>query len=349
MRYVENNGYESWGDSVNLFIIGNGFDIAHGIETEYANFRDFLIENYGYFIYKLLDSKKNLRKEYIHTYPNPYPFPPKRYTDKNWKEYIAICNPLVAALVFWLIERSSIKWEKTSKKEVSKWANLEEILTTFDLESLYKLPYYDTAYDLRDAFFSLRGFIFEWISRIEIPEKKVELPEINAIMKPEEDIALCFNYTETLEKIYGMKSENVCHIHGKRIADKGHKKKDQQYLWMFGEGNEELIIGGPEPENIKDDPFAAVRGVLVKQTDEIIYRNEPFFRRIKNSSIENVYTYGYSFSEVDFPYISEVYNAIKKKDEIKLMCFIHDADDGNNLMKTLYKLNYPGVVGRKFV
>lgn len=30
----------------NLFIIGNGFDIAHGIKTKYIHFHDYLKENY---------------------------------------------------------------------------------------------------------------------------------------------------------------------------------------------------------------------------------------------------------------------------------------------------------------
>ena len=33
-----------------LYIIGNGFDIAHGIHTPYAAFRDFLEKNYPNFL-----------------------------------------------------------------------------------------------------------------------------------------------------------------------------------------------------------------------------------------------------------------------------------------------------------
>ena len=29
-----------------LFIIGNGFDIAHGIPTKYRDFREFIIKSY---------------------------------------------------------------------------------------------------------------------------------------------------------------------------------------------------------------------------------------------------------------------------------------------------------------
>ena len=29
-----------------LFIVGNGFDIAHGIPTKYSDFRTFIIKNY---------------------------------------------------------------------------------------------------------------------------------------------------------------------------------------------------------------------------------------------------------------------------------------------------------------
>lgn len=33
-----------------LYIIGNGFDIAHGLNTSYWNFREFLAENYQEFL-----------------------------------------------------------------------------------------------------------------------------------------------------------------------------------------------------------------------------------------------------------------------------------------------------------
>ena len=29
-----------------LFIIGNGFDLAHGMKTRYSDFRDYLIDEY---------------------------------------------------------------------------------------------------------------------------------------------------------------------------------------------------------------------------------------------------------------------------------------------------------------
>lgn len=39
----------------NLFIVGNGFDISHGLKTSYENFHQYLIENYpdAYFDYSM--------------------------------------------------------------------------------------------------------------------------------------------------------------------------------------------------------------------------------------------------------------------------------------------------------
>ena len=31
----------------NLFIIGNGFDISHGMKTKYSDFRNYLIKKYS--------------------------------------------------------------------------------------------------------------------------------------------------------------------------------------------------------------------------------------------------------------------------------------------------------------
>ena len=36
-----------------LYIIGNGFDLAHGLETEYKHFRRYLLVNEESFLYDL--------------------------------------------------------------------------------------------------------------------------------------------------------------------------------------------------------------------------------------------------------------------------------------------------------
>ncbi|MBR0277675.1 MAG: hypothetical protein IJQ50_04360, partial [Clostridia bacterium] len=36
-----------------LYIIGNGFDRAHGLDTEYKHFRRYLLENEETFLYDL--------------------------------------------------------------------------------------------------------------------------------------------------------------------------------------------------------------------------------------------------------------------------------------------------------
>lgn len=36
-----------------LFIIGNGFDLAHGLKTKYEDFRKYLEENNENFLYRL--------------------------------------------------------------------------------------------------------------------------------------------------------------------------------------------------------------------------------------------------------------------------------------------------------
>ena len=44
---IERSNMDLFYDSIhkNLCIIGNGFDLHHGLETSYSNFRDFLIKS----------------------------------------------------------------------------------------------------------------------------------------------------------------------------------------------------------------------------------------------------------------------------------------------------------------
>ena len=55
-----------------LFIIGNGFDIAHRLETSYINFRDYLIEEEWEFLDRFeemygchLDMDRRLAERYL--------------------------------------------------------------------------------------------------------------------------------------------------------------------------------------------------------------------------------------------------------------------------------------------
>ena len=136
---------------------------------------------------------------------------------------------------------------------------------------------------------------------------------------------LSFNYTETLEKIYEVKPENVCHIHGFR---KGivYSETDLRYL-IIGHG-------GSERKNYSDinieaaDVLDNIVKDLRKPTEKIIDNNLYFWQKIINSNIDKVYSYGFSYGDVDLAYIRHIVRLLKDKHTI---WYLHNYNEKNNL------------------
>lgn len=129
------------------------------------------------------------------------------------------------------------------------------------------------------------------------------------------DRFLTFNYTDTLECVYGIDAEKVLHIHGRAAS------------------GDELIVGhnnpAKMPRGIEDDFLdntANIRAIvetvnkLEKKTKKIIACNRMFFDSLGN--IDEVMVYGHSIEEVDMPYFEEVRKSVDQNAKWQFYC--HD-------------------------
>ena len=136
----------------------------------------------------------------------------------------------------------------------------------------------------------------EWVDSIDISHARQQLQ-----LEPKSRF-LTFNYTETLEKVYGIPNDNILHIHGSR-AVKGN-------TYIIGHNN-------IKPENLYDtlngelyfeqdtkNKIIGWMNELHKDTSAIIRHNATFFHSL--SGITHVVVIGHSVNEVDWPYFDEV-------------------------------------------
>lgn len=119
---------------------------------------------------------------------------------------------------------------------------------------------------------------------------------------------LTFNYTPTLQRLYGVPERNVLHIHG-RSSDAaadiilGHGWKRPAPRPMLNEEGEEIderdtrIIEG---ENRIRQYFADT----FKPTEQILQRHAVAFQGL--GAINEVWVMGHSFAEVDLPYFAAI-------------------------------------------
>ncbi|BBB12895.1 bacteriophage abortive infection AbiH family protein [Sphingopyxis sp. FD7] len=121
---------------------------------------------------------------------------------------------------------------------------------------------------------------------------------------------LTFNYTPTLETLYGATPANVLHIHGNAsvasdqiVLGHGWERLDEEKLSpKVHEDTDTRFAGG---YRLIDSYFADT----FKPTIALIERNSGFFGRISN--VDEVFVLGHSLSEIDAPYLHEVIRRIR--------------------------------------
>lgn len=270
-----------------LFIIGNGFDIAHGIPTKYSDFRSYVVE----------------------TYPEAL-----RFRDETvyLEELENIDQDEFAA---------EILLNTMDKAAGENWCNFEEALALINFDNKFPRPNHkeDETEEEDDVLMKsyllymdilTSGFIncskiwqefFRlWIKRIQeqIDSNKFSTKESLIPLFRESNIQFfTFNYTKTLQKLYGIKK--VVHIHN-RVGQKlifGHEKDDVIGLYQ----NVSFEEGPCISSSFLDDMIVSFK----KDTDSPLKKHKDFFKKLDHT-IDKVYSYGFSYGKVDSIYIKKI-------------------------------------------
>lgn len=134
---------------------------------------------------------------------------------------------------------------------------------------------------------------------------------------------LSFNYTDTLERFYGINANDICYIHEKSSKDNckiilGHGTDPSNYVVEDpqppgGLSEEELMLWREHMADQHDYSSESAKTEILsyytkafKNTLAIIDANSTFFKQLGN--IEEIYVLGHSISSVDINY----FIAIKK-------------------------------------
>lgn len=288
-----------------LFLFGNGFDLAHGLDTSYWNFRTFLSENHP---------------EFLFAFERMYNILPLDNTEP------------------WYTEEAQNKWNKSVNKNL--WKYFEEKMGNPDIDAMLDMSesvvgdlcLADGAVDIRntmdeywcreyDFVNELSKYIEEWVEQIDISKITVQK---KILKNNNSDLFITFNYTGTLEEIYHVDPDHILHIHGSiepycdiapiighgNIMDvKKYKKKSIDADEKFWEETASIYNAISEYLN-----------TLLKDTEQIICRNASFFRKI--SCIDNIVILGLSFGDVDIPYLKIIKKSVS--DQIKWNVYYYD-------------------------
>lgn len=277
-----------------LFIIGNGFDIAHNLATAYSDFYEFLKKKNENHENKTVDNMISIINK--HDKMNS--------GNKLWGELEEHCGKIAleeASIlkediefrddeekIHHCIDKKEIEKAKKFNEEVKRFPILfREWVETFNVEKDIKLNQQDN---------------------IKAKNREQVMKEFGKLFSEEDFAVLNFNYSDTIERIYKVKENKICHLHGCI----GNKEKI-----YFGHGylSPELskvksLRGGKNYTKYYEEngctifPDKEISDSLYKDTAEVIIKEKNFFNSL--SSITDVYVYGFGFGKVDIPYIKKI-------------------------------------------
>ena len=250
-----------------LVLIGNGFDLAHGLKTSYMDFYCYnLNTNNGRAFIESLD-KLSLKNQ-----------------NELWSDFENNLGDLVHDNV--LDEELQRRQEFNDEFD---YGPLDDSHITTTLIKEYYYPLHE-----------LDNLVKEWIQSVELmisPLKKFQ------DIFFEDDKYITFNYTKTLEEVYQIDSEKILHIHGVSDCEPimGHGR-DANLQREYNIYRDPLI---EEFVNRMDAEFDEFYKSCKKEITEFIFYIEEFIGTYENE-FDEILVLGHSLGKVDIPYFQKI-------------------------------------------
>lgn len=261
-----------------LYIIGNGFDLHHGLPTSLTDFR-------------------------------------------KYAEYSAFSR-LYEDGAFMICANQTLD---------EHWESLEENLSNFDVDALIEraAEYYDDnphenqfVYEVESAIDVLTTGLKRGLSKYLSLAESQDIG-IDKLLKIDTNARfLCFNYTNTLDRIYKVPSNRICYIHGKLNTPNapiviGHCMEDSGYT-----PQDEIDISTLTEEALAayEDSYSPDYEYAVKEAHGYFKKNykdtvacinasSEFFESL--SDIDRVIILGHSLGGIDLPYFECINRTVR--------------------------------------
>ncbi len=254
-----------------LYIIGNGFDLHHGVESRYADFGKYLKRNDP-------DTYEAVDKYF--------------YIDESfWNEFEARLADFDAATA---VEDAS---DYLMPYGAENWSDAGHHDYEYELNRI-----------ISKVSGTLRTRFADWIRQLRVPS--LAQSGVAPLPIDRSGVFLNFNNTDTLTSLYGVAAGQVLHVHGQaRDATShiilGHGWRRREVDSLNHRADPEAMDTRVWQGNfIVDDYFAKT----FKPTEEIIQANHAFFSALKD--VETVLVMGHSLGEVDWPYLQLVWKSV---------------------------------------
>ena len=256
-----------------IYILGNGFDLAHNLKTSYWDFRDYLEDT---------DLEYLIQLEEMYGY-----YPESKISmvqDNLWKEF---------------------EYQLGEIDAESKVDDGKDFYLGLEIEDSGVEDTLDSFWESQYGFINqLNDYVRTWIQQIDISKVKKRRLSI----KPKyQDVFLSFNYTLLLEENYKISPGCILHIHGSIDENDidpviGHGRSDVEHKLR-----QSARDASEEYDEKKESICNAMANYIAriqKDTAHYISCNQGFWSSIHD--VETVIIMGHSLGEVDMPYFDEI-------------------------------------------
>ena len=323
--------------SDNILVIGNGFDIAHGRKTKYSDFLEWIC----YPSNDLVNNHPDLLVS------NKFPF----YKNSSIMTYIISCYDNKSRINSWIdlelelkvfvknvddlldglnrIEYTSLNSAflvRTRSVKISDAFLVSQLVSIFDPEppdvkikkifvdtwrKIDKQKVYET---LKDELIQLRQMLEFYLISVEpLLCGKIELKDEISSINP--GYVISFNYTDTIQKYYGVKDNDICYVHGK-----------------INENN--IVLGYDDSDgNTTDLCFKKYYQRLIYNTGNIDFKRLYHLNSYGGRENNTIYFFGHSLDVSDKDLLVKLF---VNRNPIRI--FYLDSDDKNRKIENIISI-----------
>jgi hypothetical protein len=279
-----------------LYIIGNGFDLMHGVPSSYYSFRDSMGRQ---------NELRNALELYIR----------KEDLWADFEESLAHLD------------------DEAMLGTVNDWMDILNVKDQFD-DDFSAADFFmaaETATGSAQTIMrELPKRFRKWVSTLKPLDSEKSLEDIIA----KQSTFINFNYTEFLETIYGVPKKNVWYIHGDRREKKelilGHAPgaEFEVEINTRGRSSELSKMKNQTAYDLHETAGYQLNHYYdstTKKSNDVIKANKDRFKAL--SQVENIVVIGHSLSPVDYPYFKEIINCNQNATNMQWFISWYSSDD----------------------
>ena len=307
--------------SNNLFIIGNGFDRGHSIQSSYWQFKQWLMKEY----------QIENDEDYIFLAEGTFmPDGEMAYSDKDYAKFLVNC----------ISSCTNGNWSEFEKNlgKIDWDLYFDHIEVCLDEDGdidLWKMSHINEVHTslIMDNSKAVNKLFSCWIHSLQMPQINTATTFLSNM--PKDSLFLTFNYTNTLQVVYGIKDDCIYHIHGNKNSD-----------IIIGHGNDKSHLNDDCECDIGKEDISTIHDSFIKPVYNILNseKSKDFFAKIKAHNITDIYSWGFSYGKVDLPYIKHICNILNTSE---ITWHFNDFDNEwktSGFDKTIRKCGFKGKI-----